>query len=91
MGKVIMIEEFRKKRCLEALLAHIGLPSYCEECIDDIDSLDEEEYLFETDVAVGGPPQVNQPIPEVAKVIPFPSKKVVKPHTRKVARQAPKA
>lgn len=43
MGVIISIEEYRKRRCLEALLADIGLPGFCEECGDsalaDLDDL----------------------------------------------------
>ena len=34
MNKIIDITEFRKRRCLEALLADINLPRYCDECGD---------------------------------------------------------
>ena len=39
MGKLIVLEDMRKKRCLEALLADIGMPSYCDECCDDFEDL----------------------------------------------------
>ena len=35
MGIIIAIEDYRKRYCLEALLAEIGLPAYCEECGPD--------------------------------------------------------
>jgi|GEM_PF-4621658 len=44
MGKIIFIDEFRKRRCLESLLADIGLPRYCDEC-GDLDA----ELLFTVD------------------------------------------
>lgn len=39
MGKMISFEEFRRKRCIGALMAQIGLPGFCEECGDDIAAL----------------------------------------------------
>lgn len=39
MGKIISLVEYRRKRCLEALMLQIGLPNYCEECGDDIEAL----------------------------------------------------
>ncbi len=38
-GKIIFIEEYRQRRCLEALLADIGLPSYCDECGDEVSAM----------------------------------------------------
>jgi hypothetical protein len=39
MGKIISLAEYRRKRCLEALMLEIGLPEYCDECGDDIEAL----------------------------------------------------
>lgn len=39
MGDMVTFEDFRKKRCLDALLADIGLPGYCDECGEDFESL----------------------------------------------------
>ena len=39
MGKIISLTEYRKKRCLEALMEQIGMPDYCDECGGDIESL----------------------------------------------------
>lgn len=39
MGDMVSFEDFRKKRCLDALLADIGLPGYCDECGEGFESL----------------------------------------------------
>ena len=39
MGKIISLTEYRKKRCLEALMEQIGMPDYCDECGGDIEAL----------------------------------------------------
>jgi hypothetical protein len=39
MGKIISLAEYRRKRCLEALMLEIGLPDYCDECGENIEAL----------------------------------------------------
>ncbi len=39
MGKIIDLADYRRKKCLEALMLQIGLPGYCDECGDDIEAL----------------------------------------------------
>ncbi len=63
MGIVISIEEFRKRRCLEALLADLGLPGYCEECGPDL-LVDPDE----TRLPSSPPPQP----PRKAQILRFP-------------------
>jgi hypothetical protein len=59
MGIIISIDEFRKKRCLEALLDQIGLPNYCKECNDD--ELDAIEALFSAPESVFSAPYSHSP------------------------------
>lgn len=47
MGKIISLVEYRKKRCVEALMQDIGMPDYCSECSDDIESLLMQDILQE--------------------------------------------
>ncbi len=63
MGVVISIEEFRKRRCLEALLADLGLPGYCEECGPDLLVAPDETRLPSSP-----PPQR----PRKAQILQFP-------------------
>lgn len=39
MGEIISLAEYRRKRCLEALMLEIGLPDYCDECGEGIEAL----------------------------------------------------
>jgi hypothetical protein len=40
MGTIVSLDEYRRKRCLSALLEEIGLPGFCQECDDrDLDYL----------------------------------------------------
>jgi hypothetical protein len=59
MGIIVSIDEFRKKRCLEALLEQIGLPNYCKECDDD--ELDAIEALFSAPESVFSAPYSHSP------------------------------
>jgi hypothetical protein len=60
-GKIIFIEEYRQRRCLEALLADIGLPRYCDECGDQVSALLLAGEAAET------------PATDAAQIIPFPT------------------
>ncbi len=39
MSNIIDLMEFRKRKCMEALMLQIGLPGYCDECGEDIEDL----------------------------------------------------
>jgi hypothetical protein len=77
MGNIITIEEYRKRRCLEALLDHIGLPAYCSECDDneaDVAPLfdDEGDIIFEEDLMMLAMSMNETPQPHhQARIIPF--------------------
>lgn len=70
MGTLIFIEEFRKRRCVEALLAHIGLPSYCDDCGDESGDplLDTTDILFED----AQPLLPTTSAPVLAQILTFP-------------------
>jgi hypothetical protein len=46
MSKIIDLIEYRKRKCMEALMLHIGLPGYCDECGEGIEDL----LLAEADI-----------------------------------------
>ncbi len=71
MGTLIFIEEFRKRRCVEALMAHIGLPSYCDDCGDESGDplLDTTDILFED----AQPLPSTSPAPVMAQILAFPT------------------
>ncbi len=80
MGTIISIEEFRKRRCLGALLEHIGLPVYCEDCDDygeDLLLTDDGELV---PVAPALPPTPRGP----ALILSFPPR--AQPRRRAAAR-----
>jgi hypothetical protein len=39
MSNIINLMEYRKRKCMEALMLQIGLPGYCDECGEDIEDL----------------------------------------------------
>jgi hypothetical protein len=59
-GKIIFIEEYRQRRCLEALLADIGLPRYCDECGDTVSAM-----------LLAG--ETTDPPATTAQIVPFPT------------------
>ncbi len=82
MGIIISIVEYKKQRCIEALMQQIGLPQYCDECGggDEFDDFVEytdfdENELYPLSAEVSGPAvsaayTQSQP----AQILPFPAK-----------------
>ena len=79
MGKIISLTEYRKKRCLEALMEQIGMPDYCDECGGDI------EALILTGQAPHIPPSTTQLGPAI-----FPFAEAQTPATRQAPRMRKK-
>ena len=91
MGTIIFIEEFRKRRCVEALLAHIGLPSYCDECGDEVGEmlLDTTDISFEEAAAAPQPPAAHAPAQILAFPPHIPAAETTPETRRKSSRRAP--
>ncbi len=49
MGKIISLEDYRRRRCLEALMLDIGMPEYCDECGEGIEALLLADMLEDVD------------------------------------------
>jgi hypothetical protein len=67
MGKLIYLEDYRRKRCLEALMLDIGMPDYCDECGDNVEALLLAGMLEEMDEDL-----VEDLIPIPASSLPIP-------------------
>ncbi len=82
MGIIISIAEYKKKRCIDALIQHIGLPQYCDECGggDEFDDFAEytdfdENDLYTLSAEASGPAiSATYTQPRPAQIIPFPAK-----------------
>jgi hypothetical protein len=68
MGKIVSLVEYRKKRCIEALMQDIGVPDYCSECGDDIETLLMEGILQEISTEI---PHTHDPAMLEARLPPI--------------------
>ncbi|MBA3823380.1 MAG: hypothetical protein H0X24_05650 [Ktedonobacterales bacterium] len=74
MSNIINLMEYRKRKCMEALMLQIGLPGYCDECGEGIEDLlmaeaemDDGDAPLLALLAEEAPPIVRSP----AVILPF--------------------
>ena len=93
MSNIIDLREYRKRKCMEALMLQIGLPCYCNECGEDIEDLllaeaemdDVDEPLLAM-FAEAPPPILRGP----AVILPFVPRKRTQSPPRRTARSRKK-